>query len=92
MFKDKNRDWIRDGGWVLTGFLVFIVVEKLFSAAPKKETPETIDENVSTDMNNVNNNHKDSEMLNKSNNGMLNKNATTIHVRYNIPCNFFLML
>ncbi|CAI6361933.1 unnamed protein product [Macrosiphum euphorbiae] len=57
--KDRHKDWIRDGWWVLAGLLVFIIVEKLFSLSDNEDTDETIHTKVSTDINSVNNNHKD---------------------------------
>lgn len=57
--KDRHVDWIRDGWWVLAGLLVFIIVEKLFSLSDENEENETVHNKVSTDINSVNNNHKD---------------------------------
>ncbi|XP_026804494.1 zinc transporter ZIP13 homolog [Rhopalosiphum maidis] len=55
--KDRHGDWIRDGWWVLAGLLVFIIVEKLFSLSD--DDNETIPSKMSTDINSVNNNHKE---------------------------------
>ncbi|XP_001949211.1 zinc transporter ZIP13 homolog [Acyrthosiphon pisum] len=57
--KDRHKDWIQDGWWVLAGLLVFIIVEKLFSLSDNEDTDETIHKKVSTVINSVNNNHKD---------------------------------
>lgn len=81
VFKDTHGNWIRDGGWVLTGLLVFFVVEKLFSISDDEETIETFDRKVSTKINSINNN-KAFAKLTKCNDNMAVKAKSQIRVSY----------
>lgn len=69
----------------MTGLLVFIVVEKLFSLSDDEDTNETIDSNLSTNINSVNNNHKDLGKVTNFINGRLDKG--TNHIQVNITYN-----
>jgi len=82
LFKDRHGDWIRDGWWVLAGLLVFIIVEKLFSLSDDNEIIETIHNKVSTDINSVNNNHKDLGKT-RCNSDVVTKAKNHIQVSYN---------
>jgi len=91
VFKDIHGNWIRDGGWVLTGLLVFFVVEKLFSVSDDEEIIETFDRKVSTKINSINNN-KDLAKLTKCDDNMAVKAKSQIRVNYtfNITIKFLL--
>lgn len=82
VFKDTHRNWIRDGGWVLTGLLVFFVVEKLFSVSDDKETIETFDKKVSTNTNSINNNKDSEKLIKRNDSNMLVKGKSQIQVSY----------
>jgi len=75
--KDRHGNWIRDGWWVLAGLLVFIIVEKLFSLSD--DDNETIHNKMSTDINSVNNNHKELGKT-KSDNGTIAKGKNHIQI------------
>jgi len=76
--KDIHGDWIRDGWWVLAGLLVFIIVEKLFSLSDDDDN-ETIQNKMSTDINSVNNNHKELGKT-KCDNGTMAKGKNHIQI------------
>ncbi|XP_050437114.1 zinc transporter ZIP13 homolog [Adelges cooleyi] len=69
--QDKHHDWSRDGWWVLTGLLVFIIVEKLFSLSDNEDNALTTHDIANTPaVTTVNNNQKDLIKIVKSNDSL----------------------
>ncbi|VVC39235.1 Zinc/iron permease [Cinara cedri] len=76
--KDRHGNWIRDGWWVLAGLLVFIVVEKLFSSSNDDEIVDI--KAVYTNINSVNNNHKDLKKESECDNSISGKKDHHIQI------------